>query len=276
MVTPAQRTELADFLRARRVRVLRSMLGLPPARSGREHGVSREEVAVLAGMSVTWYTWLEQGRTINPSRQVIDALARVLSLSEVEHHFVLNLLGFAPPTLEDTAGHAMPEHVQRLLDGITGFPAFAVAADWTVVGWNSVYAMLYPRIVDVPEATRNLLWLVFTDPYVREMLPDWEKDSRCFVAEFRADAGAWLEDQNVVRLISELQTASPEFAAVWRDHEVQRFASRERRFHHRAVGDLVFEHQRLSPTDTPGLHLIVYSPAPGYGTEERLAALLRT
>jgi Uma2 family endonuclease/transcriptional regulator with XRE-family HTH domain len=237
--------------------------------------VSREEVAVLAAMSVTWYTWLEQARPMNPSRQVMDALARVLALTPAEHAYVLELTGYLPgPAPEPAPPADAPAHLQRLLDGMASFPAFAVAPDWRIAGWNRAYQCLYPGIATAPAATRNLLWLVFTDPYVREMLPDWAADSRHFVAEFRAEAGARLTDATYVELVQALLATSADFAAVWPDHEVQRFATRTRRFHHRQVGDLVFEHHRLVPSDSPGFHIVVYTPAPGHDTEARLETLL--
>lgn len=261
--TPEQRSELAAFLRARRARLDRATTGLPAGRGGRATGASREEVAVLSGMSVTWYTWLEQARAINPSRQVLDALARVLGLSAAEHAYLLGLTGYAATSLPGSEPvDALPGHLQRLLDGMPDFPAYAVAPDWTIVGWNAAYERLYPRIATVPAAERNLLRLVFTDPTIRALLGDWAADSRHFVAEFRAEAGARLGEPAYLRLVRGLQADSPEFAAVWADHEVARFASRERRFHHPALGETAYEHHRLIPSDSPGVHVVIYSPAP--------------
>lgn len=261
--TPEQRAELAAFLRARRQRVDRAAAGLPTGRGGRTAGASREEVAVLSGMSVTWYTWLEQARPINPSRQVLDAVARVLALSPAEHGYVLGLTGFAAavaPGAEPVA--VAPAHLQRLLDGMPDFPAYAVAPDWTIVGWNAAYERLYPRVADVPAEERNLLRLVFTDPTIRALLGDWAADSRHFVAEFRAEAGPRLGEPAYRRLVAGLRADSAEFAAVWADHEVARFSSRERRFHHPELGETVYEHHRLIPSDSPGVHVVIYSPAP--------------
>jgi transcriptional regulator with XRE-family HTH domain len=261
--TPEQRSELAAFLRARRARLDRATTGLPAGRGGRASGASREEVAVLSGMSVTWYTWLEQARDINPSRQVLDALARVLGLSPAEHAYVLGLTGFAAAAPSDAEPiETVPAHLQRLLDGMPDFPAYAVAPDWTIVGWNAAYERLFPRIASVPPEERNLLRLVFTDPTIRTLLGDWAADSRHFVAEFRAEAGARLGEPAYLRLVRGLQEESREFAVVWADHEVARFASRERRFHHPDLGETRYEHHRLIPSDSPGVHVVIYSPAP--------------
>ncbi len=178
-----RRGELGDFLRTRRGQLVRADLGLPPVGRRRTTGLRREEVAFLSGVSVTWYTWLEQGRDIQPSRQVLDAIARTLRLSPPEHAYVLSLAGYsAPPPPAEPIPQAAPPHVQRLLDALDSYPAYAIAPDWGISGWNPAYARLYPNVAAVPVSDRNLLWLVFTDPYVRDLLPDWESDSRRFLA----------------------------------------------------------------------------------------------
>jgi transcriptional regulator with XRE-family HTH domain len=275
VATEAQRRELAALLRTRRSQLSRADFGLPPVGRSRTDGLRREEVASLSGVSVTWYTWLEQGRDISPSRQVLDAVARTLRLSPAEHAYVLSLVGYSAPVSEpDTTPTPAPGHVQRLLDALVGSPAFAIAPDWHISAWNAAYAALYPNIKAAPEAERNLLWLVFTDPYVRKLLPAWEADSGRFLAEFRAEAGPLLGDPSVAALVERLRAASPEFRAGWTSHDIQGFSSRERLFHHPDVGDLRLEHHRLTPSDVPGLHLVVYTPLDDGETPVRLARLV--
>jgi transcriptional regulator with XRE-family HTH domain len=256
-----RRNELADFLRARRGRLSRADLGLPPVTRRRTAGLRREEVSLLSGVSVTWYTWLEQGRDIHPSRQVLDAIARTLRLSQAEHTYVLSLAGYAaPPPVASPAAEPAPAHVQRLLDALEGDPAYAIASDWAITGWNAAYAALYPNIAQVPVGDRNLLWLVFTDPHVRTLLTDWEVTSHRFLAEFRAEAGPRLGDPAFVALVERLLDASDAFRAGWERHDIEGFSSRERVFSHSDVGDLRFEHHRLAPSDHPDLHLVIYTP----------------
>jgi transcriptional regulator with XRE-family HTH domain len=274
VATEAQRRELAALLRTRRSQLARTDFGLPPVGRSRTDGLRREEVASLSGVSVTWYTWLEQGRAISPSRQVLDAVARTLRLSDAEHTYVLSLMGYSAPVGEpDATPSPAPGHVQRLLDALVSSPAFAIAPDWHISAWNAAYAALYPNIEVAPEAERNLLWLVFTDPYVRRLLPAWAADSGRFLAEFRAEAGPLLGDPSVVALVERLREASPAFRAGWTSHDIQGFSSRERLFHHPDVGDLRLEHHRLTPSDVPGLHLIVYTPLDDGATPGRLARL---
>jgi transcriptional regulator with XRE-family HTH domain len=268
------RQELGDFFRARRTRLDRADLGLPKLSRRSSKGLRREEVAYLSGVSVTWYTWLEQGRDINPSRQVLDALAKTLRLTTAEHAYVLSLAGFSGPLPNAAPPHEAlaPAHVQRLLDALEGSPAYALAPDWQVVGWNVAYAALYPNVASVPNADRNLLWLVFTDPYVRDLLPDWEVTSRRFLAEFRAEAGPRLGE--FAYLVDRLSGASKAFAEGWKRHDIEGFTSRERLFHHPVVGDLRLEHHRLVPSDHPELRVVIYTPVSGTPTAERLTRLL--
>lgn len=254
-----QRQELGSFLRRQRERLDRTGYGLPPAGRGRAVGLRREEVSYLSGVSVTWYTWLEQGRDINPSRQVLDAVATALRLTNAEHDYVLSLVGLAPrPAARADAVETAPEHVQRFLDALDEHPAYALAPDWGIAAWNNAYERLYPGVATTPSEDRNLLWLVFTDPSVRSLLDDWDDTSRRFLAEFRAEAGPRLGDRRYRDLVSRLSAASTEFRARWNEHGVGGFVSRERVFRHPQLGRLVFEHHQLRPSDHLDLQLVVY------------------
>lgn len=254
-----QRRELGSFLRRQRERLDRSTYGLPPAGRGRTTGLRREEVSYLSGVSVTWYTWLEQGRDIHPSRQVLDAVATALRLTDTEHDYVLSLVGLAPrPAVRAGAVDVAPAHVQRFLDALDEHPAYALAPDWGIAGWNRAYERLYPGVATTTAEDRNLLWLVFTDPSVRSLLDDWDDTSRRFLAEFRAEAGPRLGDPRYRDLVARLSAASDDFRARWNEHGVSGFRSRERVFRHPALGRLVFEHHQLRPSDETDLQLVVY------------------
>ena len=259
-MTAETRRELGQFLTLRRRSVDPRAVGLPAGGSRRTPGLRREEVALLAGVSHTWYTWLEQGRDIRPSRQVIDALARTLQLSTAEREYVLRLSGNDPVAAVE-APDAMPEHLQGLMDALGSSPAYAITSSWSIVGWNAAYERLYPGVADLAADDRNLLWVVFTDPAVRELLGDWGADSRRFLTQFRAEVGPRLADPAVVDLVTRLQAASPAFREGWASHDVDRFTSTERRFEHPEVGGLVLEHHQLTPADAPGLQLVVYTAA---------------
>ncbi len=270
------RRELGGFLRKRREQLLRADFALPPVGRSRTSGLRREEIAYHAGVSVTWYTWLEQGRGINPSRHVLDAVARTLRLTAEEHEYVLALAGYAPERIESQTDvvAAPPPHVRRLLDSLDDAPAFAVAPDWSIVAWNGAYEALYPNVATVASEDRNLLAFVFTDPDVRRMLPDWETTSRHFLAEYRAEAGQLLGGHARTTSVERLMANSAEFANAWNEHRVERFASRERVFDHPRAGRLVFEHHRLTPTDVPDLHVVIYLPQDA-DTRAKLRSLRR-
>ncbi|MEA5457137.1 helix-turn-helix transcriptional regulator [Sinomonas sp. JGH33] len=276
-VDPAEerRKELGAFLRKRRERLVRADFDLPPAGRGRTLGLRREEVAFLSGVSVTWYSWLEQGRDINPSRQVLDAVAVNLRLSAPEHDYILGLCGLAPaPRATPSAPEPVPAHVQHLLEALDPTPAFALTSTWHIGAWNRGYEALFPGITSVPARDRNLLRLTFTDPYVRGMLPDWEVTSRSFLADYRAGAGSHTDRSAHVELVTRLREESEDFARAWDDHEVRRFASRARTFLHPVAGRLEFEQHQLVPSDAPSLRIIAYLPAPGTDTRERMAELV--
>src|ERR1700730_9789435 len=253
---------IGEFLRTRRRQLVRADFGLPPIARG-SSGLRREEVAYLARVSITWYTRLEQGRAITPSRQVLDALARTLRLSAAEHVYVLSLAGYsAPQPADDPIPQTVLAHVQRLLDALTGYPAYALAPDWAVTAWNTAYAALYPNVATVAAADRNLLWLLFTDPYLRTLMPDWEFTSLHNVASFRAQAGARLGDPHFCHLVGRLLESSEAFRAAWENHDIKTLTSRERLFRHPVVGELHMEQHSLTSPDPPGLHLVIFTPIP--------------
>ncbi|WP_461173407.1 helix-turn-helix transcriptional regulator [Arthrobacter sp. Z1-9] len=274
MQDSGRRKELGLFLRARRDQAVRADYGLPPIARKRERGLRREEVAFLSGVSVTWYTWLEQGRDVSPSRQVLEAISRALHLSDTGLDYVLSLGGYASAGPSSAAAATAPAHIQRLLDALDPNPAFALLPDWSVAGWNNAYAALYPNIATVSAPDRNLLWLVFTDPYVRDLLPDWDVTSKRFLAEFRAETGQRLGDPDVAYQVERLKETSPEFRAGWDRYDILGFESRERLFHHPAVGVLQLEHHQLSPSDRPDLHLVVYTPSPGSDAAAQMQSLI--
>lgn len=257
------RAELGAFLRSRRASASRAAHGLPPSGRSRAGGLRREEVAVLSGVSVTWYTWLEQGRPINPSAQVLDAVGRVLGLDAAALRYVHSLAGLPPSSssaaAQDDDGGAAA--LQRLLDALRDSPAYALDGHWNVVGWNGAYEHLYPGIARSAPQHRNLLRLVFTDPEVRALLPDWPETSRRFLGEFRAETVARRGDAVFRRLVEQLQADSPEFADGWGRHDVGGFVTRERVFHHPGRGTVTYEHHQLRPVDQPDLQVVVYTAA---------------
>jgi transcriptional regulator with XRE-family HTH domain len=257
-----RRAQLGAFLRSYRERLVRADFGLPAGGRGRTVGLRREEVSYLSGVSITWYTWLEQGRDINPSRQVLEAVSRTLRLGVPEHRYVLGLAGFVPlPAASVDEVVTVPPHVQRFLDAIGDNPAYALTPEWGIAGWNAAYEHLYPNVATTPATQRNLLWVVFTDPAVRTLLDDWQVTSQRFLAEFRAEIGPRLGDPVLLDLVARLSEVSADFRAGWERHDILGFESRERVFHHPELGTVCYEHHQLRTSDQPEFQLVVYTPA---------------
>jgi transcriptional regulator with XRE-family HTH domain len=271
MATSSQREELAAFLRARRNALTPAEVGLPTGRSRRTPGLRREEIAMLAGVSVTWYTWLEQGRRINVSTDVLEALARALRLDDAERQHLLTLAVRAPAAHADDVAD-VPDALVRLITSMEPAPAYVLGPRWEFLAWNRPQARLYPVIERLDDAERNLLWAMFAEPSVRPLLDDWPAQARRILAEFRAGTAALRDDPQVTTLVDRLRATSPEFADWWPQLDVAQFQTRLRRYHHPRAGELVFEYQQLTPSEWPSLRVVCQLPLPGDDSAERLAA----
>jgi transcriptional regulator with XRE-family HTH domain len=263
------RRELAEFLRARREAIRPEQVGLPPGRGRRTPGLRREEVALLAGVSVTWYTWLEQGRRINASHDVLHAIGRALRLDDAGQDHLIALT--EPGTAEVDAPTEAPSALIRLLDALMPAPAYVLGPHWEFVAWNTAQARLYPRIAELDPPRRNLLWVLFADTSTRELIVDWDIHARQALAEFRSATSTVRHADAMNALVELLTVESAEFAAWWPEHDVSGFETRLRRFSHPAAGDLTFEYQQLAPVEWPGLRVVAQLPLPGDDSAERLA-----
>lgn len=266
-----RRDELAAFLRARREALRPQDVGLPPGRSRRTPGLRREEIALLAGVSVTWYTWLEQGRPINASVDVLEALARSLRLDDAERNHLLTLATRNPgekvPDVDDA-----PDALVRLIESMNPAPAYVLGPRWEYLAWNRAQALLYPTIEQLSPENRNLLWVVFAEPDARALMTDWADQARRIMAEFRAGTAGLRTDPKVVALVERLRAVSVEFDQWWAQLDVAQFQTRVRRYRHPRAGDLAFEYQQLTPSEWPTLKVVCQLPLPGDDSAERLAA----
>jgi transcriptional regulator with XRE-family HTH domain len=264
------RAELAEFLRARRDAVTPEQVGLPRGTGRRRTpGLRREEVAMLAGVSLTWYTWLEQGRRINASPDVLAAIGRALRLDDagVEH-----LLAIAQPSPTPSAApREAPSALVRLIESMEPAPAYVLGPRWEFLAWNAAQARLYPRIIELDGIECNLLWVLFADPGTQDLIVDWDIHARQALAEFRAATTSLRGDTELAELVEKLSAESEEFATWWPEHDVAQFETRIRRFRHPAAGLLTFEYQQLAPLEWPGLRVTCQLPIPGDDSAERLA-----
>ncbi|MFE4173653.1 helix-turn-helix transcriptional regulator [Streptomyces sp. NPDC056909] len=263
------REETADFLRRCRARLDPGDVGMETGPRRRTPGLRREEVAQLTGMSVDYYTRLEQGRGSRPSRQMLTALARALRLSEDERDHLFHLTGEEPPRDPHASTHVRPG-LMMILDRLYDAPA-QVMSDWgEVLAQNAMAAALTGE----SEVGRNIVLRYFTEPAVRALFPPetHEEHARSHVAQLRSVLAARPADPGPAALVARLRAVSEEFAALWEEHEVAVRRSSAKSFVHPVVGRLDLDCEVLLSGDQ-GQFLIVHSARPGTETHERLQLL---
>jgi transcriptional regulator with XRE-family HTH domain len=267
--------ELGDFLRTRRARLAPEEVGLPRGSRRKTPGLRRAEVAQMVGVSVDWYTWLEQGRSIKPSTQVLERLAQTLHLDmhERTHLFLLAQRQAPPPLLPET--EVVSPALQHFLDQFDTRPAFVSGRLWDVLAWNDAGCAVFGdhRRRTGPRE-RNTIWNIFTDPLARQFVVDWEEDARHLLAQFRSMCGRYPEDTQLTELVHDLMLASPEFRAWWPDHEVRGGQEGRKRLNLPQVGYLVFERLTFQVFDTPDLKVTVYTPLEEEDTPRKVQQLL--
>lgn len=261
------RTHLADFLRARRGRVAPADVGLTPGTRRRTPGLRREEVARLAGISVDYYTRLEQARGPQPSRQVLTALARALRCSDSEREHLFQLVGGRADT---PAGppQAVPAGILHLIDRLDDTPAFVIDAVYTLLAWNRMAVALLIDPMVWPREDRNLIWQLFTSSHTDFGDPQVDLYARQCLADLRGAAARYPDDPGVRALLARLHAHSPTFVERWTEYPVDppRTTSVKR------IGDLELECQTLEIT-AQDQRLMMYTAVPGTPSHGRLQAL---
>jgi transcriptional regulator with XRE-family HTH domain len=245
------RCELGRFLRSRRERLNPADVGFPSGPRRRSLGLRREEVAVLAGLSPTWYTYLEQGRDIRPSPEVMDSLARVLLLTEDERRYMHTLTYgqvIRPLPLEsDLSADDLLRQVVAVEDD-SPYPVYAMDHHCDLVAWNRAATEWYDDWACKPVEERNIVRWMLTSPLAKARLLNWESDTRDTVARWRAESAKWPDDELLSARIDEMVELSPLFAQWWDEQIVQENRSRIRRFRHPRLGVQVL---RIVPLQSP-------------------------
>ncbi|WP_342774685.1 helix-turn-helix transcriptional regulator [Paenibacillus dokdonensis] len=218
---PTRLVELAQFLKTRRARISPEQAGLPHGGRRRTPGLRRGEVAQLSGVSVDWYTWLEQARNIQVSTPVLDSIARALQLDSNErNHLFMLALQQLPADLTPAENNISPTF-QRFLDLQGSSPAYVTDQRLNIVAWNRAANLIYGNYEAMSTRERNTVWRTFTSPYVRQLLKEnWETHARHRLAQFRTSYGKFAGDPWWMEIIEELNQASPEFRAWWPKHDV--------------------------------------------------------
>ena len=259
----ARRAELAAFLRTCRARLTPADVALPEAGASdrrRTPGLRREEVAQLSGVGVTWYTWLEQGRDISASIQVIDALARVLLLTDDQHRHLRELAGLPPPELPVPVSDMLPR-LQRLVDAEAPSPASIYDEHFDYLVWNQPYVRVRHAPGTLPANRRNMLWMMFTDPGNRTRMVRWESAARAVLSQFRAAAGRRPGDPRFAELVAALSEASPQFRDWWAEYPVRNFQPATIAVKHPEAGLIQLEMFQLRLVDQPSLVMVIQVPA---------------
>ena len=264
-----QLTELGRFLTARRAAISPDQVGLPAAGRRRTPGLRREEVALLAGVGVSWYTWIEQGRAENVSGEVLDAVARVLLLDESQRRYLRRLAG-APAPPPRPRGAPGAGALRPFVDNWSPSPAYIADSGWNIVVANDTAA----ELLHIGSRPYNLLRAYFLDDRVRAVFPDWKERAPGVVARFRGQTAEYAAEEGVRELVGELASASSYFAELWRRHEVGEDSCGVEVLAHPRVGELHFERTTLDFTPRLGVRLTVYLPLAGTGTDTGLCELV--
>jgi transcriptional regulator with XRE-family HTH domain len=260
--TPAavRARELGDLLRARRDRLRPADVDLPAGSRRRTSGLRREEVAQLASISPTYYAFLEQGREIRPSRQVLDALARALRLSEAERGHIHQLAHGDPAPNTRSAETASPA-VVALVERLDPYPTYVTGRRFDVLASNRAARALWTNWPTVPPDQRNMLWWTFCDPAARTTLVDWETEASALLARYRAAADRHPHDPTFAQLTNRLQAANADVRQWWSRHEIAPLSSGAKRLRHPTIGEIELQHIVLQLADDPEQKLVTFTPA---------------
>nr|WP_173813123.1 helix-turn-helix transcriptional regulator [Dendrosporobacter quercicolus]NSL50116.1 helix-turn-helix domain-containing protein [Dendrosporobacter quercicolus DSM 1736] len=266
--------ELGDFLRTRRARIAPSQVGLPEGIRRRTPGLRREEVALLAGIGLTWYTWLEQGRSIQVSEAVLDSLSRVLLLDEQEMAYLYTLAQKAPPAALTKQAPSLNPMVQHVMDNLRFCPATVLDGKWNIIAWNQAAALVFLDFSQLAPAKRNLLEITFTNEAYKKLFADWESKARGMIARFRLACGKHIEEPWFVDFIRALRENSREFSLWWPIHNVENEQEVVKTICHPALGELIFEHTSYLVADNAELKMYVNTPLVGTDTEAKIRSLV--
>lgn len=270
---------LGEFLRSRRASVTPEDVGIVSRGQRRVPGLRREELALLAGVSVTYYTRLEQGHSTNASTSIVDALARALALDEDEHAHLRDL---ARPASARPRRPVRPDRVRvgtkSLVDAMTTVPAVVLGRSTEVLAWNRLGHALVAEhydfgAPDLPGSRPNLTRMLFLDPHTRALYANWDEEAARAVASLRLVAGRYADDRSITDLVGELCVASDDFARLWAKHPVQSCSSGTKRLNHPEVGVLDVGFEVLHLPDAPGHRLLAYTAIAGTSAHQALALL---
>ncbi|GKU23442.1 helix-turn-helix transcriptional regulator [Clostridium folliculivorans] len=262
--------EFGDFLKTRRAKILPSQVGLPEGTRRRTPGLRREEVASLSGIGLTWYTWIEQGRPIQVSTQLLESLARTLMLDNQETIHLYTLAGQAPPTNFPNYDESVDPMLQHVLDSLEFSPALIMDARLNVIAWNDAASKLSLDYSKISLYKRNVLRIMFTNEEFKETFTDWSSAAQGMIARFRTVYSKFIDDPWIEELVNELKRESKEFNLWWSMHNVKTEDTRFKTIIHPVLGKLDFEETSLLIADNTSLRMTVFTPMAETDTKEKI------
>lgn len=271
-----QHAEVTEFLKTRRDKITPQEVGLIAGARRRVPGLRREEVALLAGVSVEYYARMERGDLAGVSPEVLDSLARALELDDAEYDHLADLAraaGPRPVRRRKVTGPAVPETLQQFLDAVTGSPMWVRDIGMDFIAANSLGRALYSPVVNSASAHGNIARFTFFDPAAHTFFPEWDDVSEGCVATLRSYAGRFPRNKKLTDLVGELVTRSDDFCERWARHDVRHHRAGIKRLHHPEVGDLELNYQGMTLPEHPQLFMFAYTAAPGSISDERLKLL---
>ncbi|PNE41302.1 helix-turn-helix transcriptional regulator [Streptomyces noursei] len=270
-----RRSELSAFLRSRRARLTPGDVGLPTSGRRRTPGLRREEVAALAGVGLTWYTWLEQGRRISVTASILEAVSTTLRLDATERGHLYRLAGHAPPDRHPDSGVAaadradVPTEIVELIAEWQPNPAYVLDRYWRLLAGNAALRQVFGEV----RAGHSCLDGFLPADGAGRVSPEWPALAPALVAEFRVEAARYGDDPEFARIVARLSQGSAEFARLWERQEVRDTAVGEKTVEHPVAGRLSFTRTVVQIADHPDLRVVLLAPRRGTDTRERLAAL---
>lgn len=267
---------LSAFLKAKRAKIQPQSVGLPTGIRRRTPGLKREEVAQLAGVSTTWYTWLEQGRNIKVSSSVLDAIASALQLNNDERKYLYDLAfegNIHVPKKEIEQTKIFPS-LEKILKELVYCPTFITDRHFQIVGWNQAAAHVFVDFTQIPEEHRNLIRLVFTRKELRSLAVNWEHFVKGFLAIFRAYYGQYVGDEWYSQFLEEMAQLHPEFQSLWQESQVSMAPEVLIEFRHAKAGKMLFNLTSLQVQGDLDLRCSIYTPVEESTTEVKLKRLM--
>jgi len=267
---------LSAFLKGQRAKISPESVGLPPGTRRRTPGLRREEVAQLAGVSTTWYTWLEQGRDIQVSSSVLDCVANALQLNADERRYLYSLAfeggGEAHPVQQEAV--QISPSLQKIMTELRLCPVVISDRMCNIVGWNRAAALVFLDFDRIPPEERNMIRLLFTRREFRRLAVNWEQFASGYLAMFRSYYGQYVGDEWYDKFLEEMKRKKPDFTRMWEESQVSYAPEVHLEFRHAKAGKMVYELTSLKVYGNADLRCSIYTPAPDTNTEAKLRQLM--